>query len=86
MELDPRSVMIVLGKPNRCRMSQMKLNTRSVDIFVIGLYSIHFVNLLIATNTWVKYPDAVVKGPIMSRPQQTKGQDGGMVMRLCTRT
>jgi hypothetical protein len=27
----------------------------------IGLYSIHLVNLSIATNTWVKLPGAVVK-------------------------
>jgi hypothetical protein len=31
------------------------------------LYSIHLVNLSIATNTWVKMPGAVVKGPIISR-------------------
>jgi hypothetical protein len=30
----------------------------------------------------VKPPGAVVKGPIISRLQQAKGQDGGMVMRL----
>jgi hypothetical protein len=68
--------MIVLGKPKQCRMSQMKLTTQSVEIVVIGLYSIHFVNLSMATNIWVKPPGAVVKGPIMSRPQQAKGQDG----------
>jgi hypothetical protein len=38
--------------------------------------------LSMATNTWVKSPGAVVKGPIMSKPQQAKGQDGGMVMRF----
>jgi hypothetical protein len=31
------------------------------------------VNLSIATNTWVKPPGAVVKGPIISRLQQAKG-------------
>jgi hypothetical protein len=31
------------------------------------LYSIHLVNLSIATNTWVKPPGAVVNGPIISR-------------------
>jgi hypothetical protein len=34
----------------------------------------------------VNPPGAVVKGPIMSRPQQAKGQDSGMVMRLSART
>jgi hypothetical protein len=46
------------------------------------LYSIHLVNLSIATNTWVKPPGTVVKGPIISRLQQATGQDGSMVMRL----
>jgi hypothetical protein len=64
----------------------MKLTTQSTEIFVIGLYSIHFVRLSMATNTWVKIPGAIVRGPIMSRPQQAKGQDDGMVMRLCART
>jgi hypothetical protein len=64
----------------------MKLTTQSAEIFVISLYSIHFVNLLMATNTWVNPPSAIVKGPIMSRPQQAKGQDGGMVIRLCAGT
>jgi hypothetical protein len=41
----------------------------------------HLVNLSIATNTWVKPPGTVVKGPIISRLQQANGQDGGMVMR-----
>jgi hypothetical protein len=64
----PRTCVIVLGKPKRWRMLQMKLTTRSVVIFVIGLYSIYFVNLLMVTNTWVNPPSFVVKGPIISRP------------------
>jgi hypothetical protein len=44
-------MMIVLGKPNQCKISQMKLTTRSAESFVIGMYSIHFVNLSIAINT-----------------------------------
>ena len=46
----PKSIMIVLGKPNRCKMSQMKSTSLSDDIFVIGLYSIHLVNLSTATR------------------------------------
>jgi hypothetical protein len=46
------------------------------------LYSIHSVNLSIATNVWVKLPGTVVNGPIISRLQQANGQDGGMVIRL----
>jgi hypothetical protein len=37
-KLDPRFVMMVLVKPNRCKMSQMKLTTRSAKSFIIGLY------------------------------------------------
>jgi hypothetical protein len=48
------------------------------------LYSIHLVNLSIATNTWVKPPGAVVNGPIILRLQQANGQ--GMVIRLWART
>jgi hypothetical protein len=69
--------MIVLGKPKRCKMSQ-KVTTRSAESIVIGLYSIHLVNLSMATNTCVKPPGAVVKGPIMSRPQHGNGHEGGM--------
>jgi hypothetical protein len=46
------------------------------------LYSIHLVNLSIATNTWVKPPDAIVNDPIISRLQQANGHAGGMVIRL----
>jgi hypothetical protein len=51
VKLEPKFVMIVLGKPNRCKMSQMKSTYLTAESFVIGLYSIHFVNLLIATYT-----------------------------------
>jgi hypothetical protein len=39
---------------------------------VIGLYSIHLVNLSMATNTCVKPLSTAVKGPIMSRPKHCK--------------
>jgi hypothetical protein len=74
--------MIVLGKPKQCRISQMKITTRSAENVAIGLYSIHLVNLSMATNTCVKPPGAVVRGPIMSRPQHANGHEGGIVMRL----
>jgi hypothetical protein len=46
----------------------MKVTIRSVVSVAIGLYLIHFVNLSMATNTCVKPPGAVVKGPIMLVP------------------
>jgi hypothetical protein len=71
-------VIIVLEKPKWCKMSQMKVTTRFAVSAAIGLYSIYFVNLLMATNTCVKPPGAVVKGPFMSRPQHANGHDGGI--------
>jgi hypothetical protein len=82
VKFDPKSVMMVLGKPKQCKISEMKSTTRSGVSLAIGLYSIRLVNLLIATRTWVKPPGAIMKGPIISRLQQAKGQDGSMVMRL----
>jgi hypothetical protein len=82
VKFDPRSVMIVFGKPKRCKMLEMESTTLSDVSLAIGLYSIHLVNLSIATNTWVKPPGAVVKGPIISRLQHANGQDGGIVIRL----
>jgi hypothetical protein len=75
-------MIIVLGKPKRCKMPQMKVTTRSALSIAIGLYSIYLVNLSMATNTCVKPPSAVVKGPIMSRPQHANGHEGGIVIRL----
>jgi hypothetical protein len=46
------------------------------------LYSIHLVYLSMATDMCVKPPGAMVRGPIMSRPQHANGHKGGMVMRL----
>jgi hypothetical protein len=63
-------------------MSQMKVTTRSMLSVAIGLYSIHLVNLSMATNTCVKPPGVVVKGPIMSKPQHANGDEGGIVIRL----
>jgi hypothetical protein len=82
VEIDLKSVMMVLGKPKRYKMSWMKVTTQSVVSVAIGLYLIHLVNLSMATNTCVKPPGAVVKGPIMFGPQHANGHEGGMVMRL----
>jgi hypothetical protein len=63
-------------------MSQMKVTTRSAKSVAIVLYSIYLVNLSMASNTCVKPPGAVVKGPIMSRPQHANDHKGGMVTRF----
>jgi hypothetical protein len=71
--------MMVLEKPKRCKMSQMKVTTRSAVRVVIGLYSIYLVNLSMGTNTSVKPPGAVVKGTIMFGPQHANGHEDGIV-------
>ena len=59
-----------------------EVETLSALGVVTGLTSIHLVNLSIATNTLLRPPGAFGKGPIMSSPQQTKGQVGGIVISL----
>ena len=86
VKLDPKSVMMVLGKPNWYKMSQMKSTAWSGVSLVMGLYSIHLVNLSTTTSTWLNPLGATVKGPIMSKLQQANGHDGGIVIRLCART
>jgi hypothetical protein len=54
----------------------MKVTTQFAESVVIGLYSIHLVNFSMATNTCVKPPGAVVKDPIISRPQHANGYEG----------
>jgi hypothetical protein len=46
------------------------------------LTSIHLVNLSMATRTLLNPPSAIGRSPIMSSPQQVKGQVGGMVTSL----
>jgi hypothetical protein len=51
VKLDPRSVMMLFGIPNLNIMSYMN-STALVEVQeAMGLYSIHFVNLSMATNT-----------------------------------
>jgi hypothetical protein len=50
--------------------------------FVMGRTSTHLENLSIATNKWVKPPDAFRKGPTMSSPYTEKGHVMGMVCRM----
>jgi hypothetical protein len=75
-------MIIVLGKPKQCKMLQMKVTTQSALSVMIVLYTIHLVNLSMATNTCVKPPGTVVKGLIMSKPQHANGHESGMVIRL----
>jgi hypothetical protein len=50
VKFDPRSVIMVFGKPKQCKMSEMKSTTLFGVSLAIGLYSIHLVNLLKGTQ------------------------------------
>src|SRR3954466_8707033 len=75
------SVMMLCGTPNRKMIDLMKLTVvRAVEL-VIGIASIHLVNLLTATRTCVMPPfEDFLSGPTMSSHQVAKGQDSGMVL------
>jgi hypothetical protein len=76
-----RSVMILLGTPNRCVMSPMNFSTSSDVNFATGQTSIHLVNLSTATRMNLQPPGMVQNGPTESRPHMAKGHDGGIVCR-----
>src|SRR4051812_39045165 len=73
--------MMLWGTPNRKIIDLMKLtDVRAVEL-VIGIASIHLVNLSTATSRCVLPPfDDFLRGPTMSSPQVAKGQDNGMVL------
>ena len=78
-KLVPLSVMMLFGMPYRTAMSLMNRMAVGPSNFLIGLASIHLVNLPTATSKCVMPPRAVLKGPTMSSPQTAKGQAIGMV-------
>src|SRR3954470_10774776 len=78
----PPSVMILFGTPYLTVISTMNLTVVGPSNFLIGLASIHLVNLSIATSRCVMPPRAVLNGPTMSIPQTAKGQVRGMVLSV----
>ena len=60
----PLSVMMLCGTPYRVVMSVMNVTAVGPFSFLIGLASIHFVNLSTATSRCVMPPRAVLKGPL----------------------
>ena len=80
-KFDPLSVMMLCGTPYLNISSLMKLTAVPVSRLLIGLASIHLVNLSTATSTCVKPLRPVLKGPTMSNPHIAKGQTSGMVFR-----
>src|SRR3954471_22455220 len=74
------SVMMLCGTPNRKMIDLMKLTAvRAVEL-VIGIASIHLVNLSTATKRCILPPFAdFLSGPTMSSPHVAKGHDSGIV-------
>src|SRR3954464_3469496 len=77
----PLSMMMLCGTPNLKMIDLMNLTVvRAVEL-VIGIASIHLVNLSTATSKCVRPPfDDFLSGPTMSSPQVENGQDKGMVV------
>src|SRR4051812_589587 len=66
--------MMLCGTPYLNINSLMKLIAVQVSRFLIGLASIHLVNLSTATSTCAKPLLPVLNGPTISSPQTAKGQ------------
>src|SRR5664279_3518670 len=80
MKLEPLSVMMLWGTPNLQMIEWMKFTTHVAAAHVIGIASIHLVNLWTATRRRVCLPgEDFFRGPTMSSPHWAKGQARGIV-------
>src|ERR1041385_3394510 len=76
----PLSVMMLWSTPNRKMIDLMKLTVVRVVELVIGISSIHLVNLSTATRRCVLPPFVdFLSGPTMSSPHVAKRLDNGIV-------
>src|SRR3954470_19654064 len=78
-KLLPLSVIMLCGRPNLTTRSQTNLRLVAPSSFLMGLASIHLVNLSTATSRCVNPHGAVCNGPTMSSPQTTNDQVIGIV-------
>src|SRR3954467_5024862 len=76
----PLSVMILFDTPYLTVMSTMNLTVVGPSSFLIGLASIHLVNLSTTTNRCVMPPLAVLNGLTISSPHTTNGHVIRMVL------
>src|SRR3954469_1387392 len=79
-KLVPLSVMMLCGSPYRLAMSATNLTAVGPSSFLIGLASIHLVNLSTATRRCVMPPLAVLNGPTMSSTHTANGHVIGTVL------
>src|SRR4051812_10984291 len=77
-KLLPLLVIMLCGRPNLTTRSRKNLRAVAPSSFVMGLASIHLVNLSTATSRCVNPQGAVYIGPTMSSPQTANGQVIGM--------
>src|SRR3954468_16763365 len=68
------SVMMLCGRPNLTTRSRTNLRAVAPSRFLMGLASIHLVNLSTATRRCVNPHGDVCNGPTMSSPQTANGQ------------
>src|SRR3954462_11260605 len=78
------SVMMLCGNPYLVAMSTMNLTAVGPSSFLIGLASIHLVNLSTATSRCVMPPLAVLNGPTISSPHTANGHVIGIVLSVDT--
>src|SRR3954452_14179839 len=71
--------MMLCGRPNLTTRSQTNLRAVAPSSFLMGLASIHLVNLSTATSRCVNPHGAVCNGPTMSSPQTANNQVIGIV-------
>src|SRR4051812_4349809 len=76
----PLSVIMLFGTPYLTMISTMNLTAVGPSSFLIGLASIHLVNLSTVTNKCVMPPLAVLNGPTMSSPHIANGHVIGIVL------
>src|SRR3954463_10426307 len=65
----PLSVIMLCGRPNLTTRSRTNLRAVAPSSFLMGLASIHLVNLSTATSRCVNPHGAVCNGPTMSSPR-----------------
>src|SRR4051812_16667194 len=77
----PLSVIILCATPKRNMIDLMKFTVVDAVELVVGIASIHFVNLSIARRRWVRPPlEHFFRGPTMLSPQVAKGHASGIVL------
>src|SRR3954467_6449307 len=85
-KLLPLLVIMLCGRPNLTTRSQTNLRAVAPSSFLMGLASIHLVNLSTATSRCVNPQGVVCNSPTMSSPQTANGQVIGIVHNSSART